>query len=147
MGSNWELQVSEWLFIIANFSAISRREQVHIQWNDDDVRFVLDQHAEFDFYSAVHWSNNSRINMSQHSDTLSWFRVNQSLLFLLNAGCLAEKQQIPILLLYSLTRSGFEPTIYPTRGKHASHNTIDAVNWELYRTSLVILKHDNDRGR
>jgi hypothetical protein len=24
----------------------------YIQWNDSDVRFVLDQHAEFDFYST-----------------------------------------------------------------------------------------------
>jgi hypothetical protein len=32
-----------------------------------------------------------------HSDTLFWFRANQSLLFLLNAAFLAEKQQIPIL--------------------------------------------------
>ena len=38
-----------------------------------------------------------RIDMSPHSDTLSWFRANQSLLFLLNVACLAEKQQIPIL--------------------------------------------------
>ena len=35
--------------------------------------------------------------MSLHSDTLSWFRANQSLLFLLNAVCLAEMQQIPIV--------------------------------------------------
>jgi hypothetical protein len=28
------------------------REQVHFQWDDDEVRFVLDQHAELDFYSA-----------------------------------------------------------------------------------------------
>jgi hypothetical protein len=35
--------------------------------------------------------------MSLHLDTLFWFRANQSLLFLLNAACLAEKQQIPIL--------------------------------------------------
>jgi hypothetical protein len=33
------------------------------------------------------------IDMSPHSNTLSWFQVNQSLLFLLNAPCLAEKQQ------------------------------------------------------
>ena len=35
-------------------SAISWREQVNFQWDDDDddVRFVLDQHAELDFYSA-----------------------------------------------------------------------------------------------
>ena len=38
--------------------------------------------------------------MSPHSDILSWFRANQSLLFLLNAACLAEKQQIPCF--YSL---------------------------------------------
>jgi hypothetical protein len=31
--------------------------------------------------------------MSPRSDTLSWFRTNQSLSFLLNAACLAEKQQ------------------------------------------------------
>ena len=28
------------------------REQVNFQWDDDGVRFVLDQHAELDFYSA-----------------------------------------------------------------------------------------------
>jgi hypothetical protein len=33
-------------------SAISWREQVCFQWNDDDVRFVLDQDVEFYFYSA-----------------------------------------------------------------------------------------------
>ena len=33
-------------------SAISWREQVNSQWNDDEVRFALDQHAELDFYSA-----------------------------------------------------------------------------------------------
>jgi hypothetical protein len=42
-------------------------------------------------------NNIPRLNMSLRSDTLSWFRANQSLLFLLNAACLAEKQQISIL--------------------------------------------------
>jgi hypothetical protein len=37
------------------------------------------------------------VDMSLHSDTLFLFRVNQYLLFLLNAAFLAEKQQIPIL--------------------------------------------------
>jgi hypothetical protein len=33
--------------------AISWREQFYFQWNDDEeVHFVLDQHAELDFYSA-----------------------------------------------------------------------------------------------
>ena len=33
-------------------SAISWREQVNFQWDDDEVRFTLDQHAELDFYCA-----------------------------------------------------------------------------------------------
>ena len=37
------------------------------------------------------------LDMSLHWDTLSWFQANQSLLLLINAVCLAEKQQIPIL--------------------------------------------------
>jgi hypothetical protein len=37
------------------------------------------------------------VDMSPHSDTLFRFRANQSLLCLLNAACLVEKQQIPIL--------------------------------------------------
>jgi hypothetical protein len=27
-------------------------EQINFQWDDDEVCFVLDQHAELDFYSA-----------------------------------------------------------------------------------------------
>jgi hypothetical protein len=36
----------------SSFSAILRREQVNYQCDDDDVRFVLDQHAELDIFSA-----------------------------------------------------------------------------------------------
>jgi len=35
------------------FSAILWREQVNFQWDDDEFRFVLEQHAELDFYSAT----------------------------------------------------------------------------------------------
>ena len=48
--------MSEWLLFNANsaiFCYISWREQVNFQWDDDEVRFVLDQHAELDFYSAI----------------------------------------------------------------------------------------------
>ena len=54
--------------------------------------FVLDQHAEMDFDSA-----SSLIDMSPQSETLSSFRANQSLLFFINAACLAEKRQKTIL--------------------------------------------------
>jgi hypothetical protein len=47
--------VNEWLLLNANasnISAISWRKQVDIQWDDDEVHFVLDQHAELDFYKV-----------------------------------------------------------------------------------------------
>jgi hypothetical protein len=51
-----------------------------------------------------HWSSNPQIEMSSHSDTLSWFRPTQSLLFLLNSACLAKKQQIPKINQINLIR-------------------------------------------
>jgi hypothetical protein len=56
------------------FSHIMTRTR-YSRWYDDDVHYPHDQLAEF--YSA------SSHNMALHSDTLSWFRANQSLLFLL----------------------------------------------------------------
>ena len=56
--------MSELLFNakMSNLSAISWREQVTSWWDDDDdVRFVLDQHVELDFYRAIYSS------LKQHS--------------------------------------------------------------------------------
>ena len=39
---------------------ISWRENVNFQWDDDEVHFVLDQHAELDFYSAISLKQQSR---------------------------------------------------------------------------------------
>ena len=48
--------LSEWVIVpyckFSNFSAILWREQVNYQWDDDEVRFVLDEHAELDLHSA-----------------------------------------------------------------------------------------------
>jgi hypothetical protein len=49
------------------------------------------------FILLVHRNNCPRVNMSLHSDTLSWFRANHPSLYLLNAAWMTEKQQIPIL--------------------------------------------------
>jgi hypothetical protein len=48
------LIITEWVIVVINFSAtcISWRVQVNFQWDDDEVCFVLDQHAELDFYGA-----------------------------------------------------------------------------------------------
>jgi hypothetical protein len=48
------------------------------------------------FIVLDHWNNSLWIDMLTHSDPLSWLQANQSLLFLINTVCLAEKQQIPI---------------------------------------------------
>ena len=45
-------QYCEWVLFNPNFSVISWREQVSFQWDDDEVHFAQDQHAELDFYSA-----------------------------------------------------------------------------------------------
>jgi hypothetical protein len=46
------------------------------------------------FIVLAHWNNSPRVDMSLHSDTLFWFRADQSLFFLLNAACL-EYVHIP----------------------------------------------------
>jgi hypothetical protein len=73
-------------------TSISWRVQVTFWW--DDARFVLDQHVEIDFYSASSLTLQSADRYVTPLDTLFWFRVNQSLLLLLRASCLAERQQM-----------------------------------------------------
>ena len=80
------------------------------------------------FIVLAHWNNSLWIDMWLHLDTLFWFRANQSLLFLLNAACLAEKQQNTNFIVFGLTRPGLETTIYRTRDKHANHYATDAVH-------------------
>ena len=76
------------------------------------------------FIVLAHWNDSLRVDMSLHSDTLSCFRANQSLLLLLSAGCLAEMYQF-----YSLwfEPTGSKTTINHTRGQHANHYITDVV--------------------
>jgi hypothetical protein len=48
-------------------------------------------------YEKHNHTNSPRVDVLFHSDTLFWFRGNQSVYVLLNAVCFVEKQQIPIL--------------------------------------------------
>jgi hypothetical protein len=68
---------------------------------DNDVYFVLDQHAQLDFYSAgtlkqhsmgSHVASLGHIIMIPNQPVFAFFPC------ILNAACLAEKQQIPILV-------------------------------------------------
>jgi hypothetical protein len=65
------------------------------------------------FIMLAHWNNSKRLDMWLQSDTLFWFRANQSLHFLINSVCLAEKQHIPISLSLVWPRTHDLPlTIY-----------------------------------
>jgi hypothetical protein len=68
-----------------------------------------------------------------HSDTLFWFGANQSLLFLLNAAFLVEKQQIPIVYSFVWQDRGsyphrydnvtLSPLLFPARVTNLPHST------------------------
>jgi hypothetical protein len=67
--------VSEWLLFntkFSNFSAISWREPVNFQWNDDEVRFVRDQHALLDLYSASSLKQQSAVNTNVRFQNNLW---------------------------------------------------------------------------
>jgi hypothetical protein len=72
-------------------------QQGNLQWDDDEVRFVLDQHAELDFYSP---SSLKQQSAGRHVAPLGHIMqiLSQPVFAILhNAAYLAEKQQIPIL--------------------------------------------------
>ena len=60
--------------------------------------------------------------------------------------CLEEKQQIPILV-FGLTRSGLEPTIYRTRGEHTNHYTTDAVIYIEDNNRFIYLTEIKNVGK
>ena len=88
------------------------------------------------FIVLAHWNNSSRIDMSPHLYTLSWFWATQSLLFLLNAVCLAVKQQKPILVSHdgrSSLRSMSMLTITPPM-----QFFIQRIFWKSYQKWVVL---------
>jgi hypothetical protein len=95
--------VSEWLLFNAN-SAIFQlyHDENKVIVNEIMMRSALHQTntLSWTFIVLAHWNNSPRIDISPHSDTLSWFRDNQSLLFFLNAACLEKKQQIANVIVF-----------------------------------------------
>jgi hypothetical protein len=106
---------------------ISLQEQVNFQWNDDEVCFVPDQHAELDLYCAslpkqqsagwhvaplTHYYDSEPTSLSSYSLMLRALRWGNKYKF----------------IVFGLTWSVIEPTIYHTLGEHANHYTTDAVS-------------------
>ena len=106
-----------WLLFNAN-SAIFQlyRGENTLIFNEMMMRSLLYLTNMLRWICIVHWKYSSQIDMSPHSDTLSRFQDNQSLLFLFNAACLARSSKYIYSFRFDLTRSGLEPMIYRTRG-------------------------------
>ena len=110
-----------------SFFSTPWREQVNFQWDDGGVRFVLDQHAELDFYSTN--------SLKQQSAYRHVAPIGHNILipsqpvFALFPYCcvLSGEATNTNFIVFGLTRPELEPTIFRTRNEHANHYTTDAV--------------------
>ena len=82
-------------------SAISWREQVTFITMMMMMMMVTALYEMLNMLSSIfivlaHWNNCHLVNMSRHSDTLSWFRSHLSLILLIYPVPFAEKEQVLI---------------------------------------------------
>ena len=78
------------------FAAIACQE--HVSFNEMMMSSLYYTNIlNWIFIVLVHWNSSTRVDMSLHSDTLSWLRANQSFQLLLKPACLTNKPQILIL--------------------------------------------------
>ena len=85
----------------------------YIHCDDGEIYFVLDQHAELNFYSV---SSLKQQFAGRHVAPLGHIILvssHQSLLLLLGVACLTEKQHI--FIVFGLIQPGFEQLFLRTR--------------------------------
>jgi hypothetical protein len=124
--------MSGWVIVdlrqFSNLSAISYRGQFNFQWdNDDEVRFVLDQHAELDFHSA---SSLKQQSADRHVAQLEYIILipSQPVFAPSSSWCVFRGEATQInFIVFGLTRPGLELTIYHTQGEQGNHYSADAV--------------------
>jgi hypothetical protein len=137
--------MTEWVIVVnansAICSAISWREQLSFQWDDDEVRFVLDQHAELDFYSARSLKQQSA---DRHVAAFGHIILIPSQpVFALSPKCcvLSEEATNTNITGFGLTWPGLEHMIYRTWGEHANHYATDSLsNYDQYHYILNFLR-------
>jgi hypothetical protein len=84
----------------------------YFRWEDnDDIHFVLEQHAYLECYNVTSLKQQS---MSVHVGTLSWFSDNQSLLEFFNIA--VDTNFIIFVWTWQVLK---QPTIYHIRVEHA----------------------------
>ena len=116
-GSNWLIDLIVFNATFSNISAISWREQVNFQWHDDEIHFVLDQHAVLDFYSVNSLKQQS---VGRHVAVLGH-------IILIQSQPVCSFSLITNFIVFGFTWSRLEPTIYRTWGEHDNHYATDAV--------------------
>ena len=88
--------MSEWVIVAYRKLQLYYDENKWI-FNEMMKRSALHQTNTLSWICIVYLTETSpQIEMLSSSDTLFWYQANQSLLFLLNAAFLAEKQQMQI---------------------------------------------------
>jgi len=131
---NVNIRVSEWLLFNANSAIFQLYHGVNMLiFNEMMMRSALyyNNTLSWNFIVLAHCNNSPRVEMSLQSDTLFWLRANQSLLFLLNAACLAEKQQIPIL----------QSLVWPERAR--THNILHCKYYNKMVLTTYLYKYAN----
>ena len=100
------------------------REQVNFQSDDYEVRFILDQHAELNFYA----NSLKQLSAVRHVAPLGHIiLISSRPVFSLSINAVLSEEATNTNFVLGLTRPGFEPTIYRTRGEHANYYATDAV--------------------
>ena len=97
-------------------------------WWDDDICFVLDQHAQLDLYSA---SSLKQQSANRHVAPLKThypdLKPTNVFLFLLNATWFSGEATNTNLIVFCLTWQGLEYKIYSTQFEHVNHYTTEVV--------------------
>ena len=103
---------------MSNFAAISWWER-----DENDVRFILDEHTELNLYSANSLKQHS---MGRHVAQLGHIILvlNQPV-FALTPKCCMLGREVTNLVL-GLTRLELKPMTYHTSGEYANHYTTNA---------------------
>ena len=116
---------------------------VNFQWDDDEVRFVLYQHDEFDFYinnasSLKQQSADIHVALLGHIILI----LSQPVFALSPLYCLISGEATNTnFIVFSLTRPVLETTIYRTRGEHANHYATDALRTVILSFSYFQQQH------
>jgi hypothetical protein len=112
----WSQIFAYWLRQLSNFTVVWYREQVNFQWDDDEIRFVPNQHT-------------SSLKQQSADRPVTAFGCIDQTVFLSFSIMLRAERKSNKYQSYTLwfNPMGACTSIYHTRGEHSHHSTTDAV--------------------